>query len=287
MERLTGIPDLKYDPHYCGAGTHENFHTAGLDPHYDFNIHPITRQHRRLNVIIYLNDEWQPQWGGSIAFHSDAWDLDNDQVTEVLPIMNRCVVFETTEKSWHSVPPVNLPLEFRHLSRKSFTIYLYTDDRPASEVTPEHGTVYVQNALPKTMQPGKVLSEQDYESVRSNIQRRHSFLRALYKREYQFSTHITALTVEYRTLRRHLHVPLVGYAKPVQMDGSMYVDGWMGAHLTLTLRLYKPALGMRLYAWRPDDEKRSIYVELSAQGLVCRRECLTPNDTRTPPPIDT
>lgn len=274
MEQITGVPDLKYDPHYYGAGTHENFHTAGLDPHYDFNIHPITRQHRRLNAIIYLNDEWKAEWGGSIAFHSNAWDLENDQITEVVPLLNRCVVFETTEKSWHSVPPVNLPPELRHKSRKSFTIYLYTDDRPAAEMAPEHGTVYVQEALPKTMRPGQVLSEEDYQKVRSNIQRRHSYLRALYKREYQFSTHIAALATECRTLRRHLHVPLIGYAKPVQADSSLDVDGWLGAHLSLTLRLYKPALGVRLHGWRPDDEQRPIDVELVAQNQLVKRQCL-------------
>jgi hypothetical protein len=75
MERLTGIPELRYDPHYFGAGTHENFHGAGLDAHYDFNVHPITHQHRRLNAIVYLNKDWEPQWNGSICFHSDPGTL--------------------------------------------------------------------------------------------------------------------------------------------------------------------------------------------------------------------
>ena len=75
MQRITGIPDLRYDPWYYGAGTHENFHGAGLDAHYDFNIHPKTAYHRRLNAIVYLNRDWAPEWQGDIAFHTDPWDL--------------------------------------------------------------------------------------------------------------------------------------------------------------------------------------------------------------------
>ena len=109
MSEITGIPDLKYDPWYYGAGTHENFHGAGLDPHFDFNIHPKTAQHRRINAIVYLNKNWDPSWKGSICFHSDPYDLRGDQVTEIETIFNRCVIFETTERSWHSVPPVDSP----------------------------------------------------------------------------------------------------------------------------------------------------------------------------------
>ena len=67
---------------YYGAGTHENFHGAGLDPHFDFNIHPKTAQHRRINAIVYLNKNWDPSWKGSICFHSDPYDLRGDQVTD-------------------------------------------------------------------------------------------------------------------------------------------------------------------------------------------------------------
>lgn len=141
MEQLTGIPDLKYDPWYFGAGTHENFNGAGLDPHYDFNIHPRTGGHRRLNAIVYLNKHWEPDWGGSINFHSDAWDLENGEITPVQPLFNRCVVFETTESSWHSVTAVRAPADDRMKSRKSFTMYLYTDTRPPAETAPSHGTV--------------------------------------------------------------------------------------------------------------------------------------------------
>lgn len=198
MSHITSIEDLRYDPEYYGGGTHENFHGAGLDAHYDFNMLPGTGQHRRLNAIVYLNKEWDPAWGGAIRFHTDPWDLQHDEITETPLAFNRCVIFETNERSWHSVETVNLPSELRHLSRKSFAIYLYTDERPAEEVAPVHGTVYVQGGLPKSIQVGRTLDENDVAELESNLARRQSYLREMYKREYQFSAAIESLRKQLR-----------------------------------------------------------------------------------------
>jgi hypothetical protein len=64
MSELTGIPGLLYDPEYHGAGTHDNHDGQGMDPHVDFNLHRSTGYHRRINAIIYLNESWDPKWGG-------------------------------------------------------------------------------------------------------------------------------------------------------------------------------------------------------------------------------
>jgi Rps23 Pro-64 3,4-dihydroxylase Tpa1-like proline 4-hydroxylase len=133
---LTGIPDLLHDPDYVGGGTHENRHGQGLDAHVDFNYHPRTRWHRRLNLIVYLNEQWEPGWGGELELHSDPWDVEANRTVSILPGMNRAVIFETTETSWHGFSQIRLPQGHRHASRRSFAICLYTRERPAQETAP-------------------------------------------------------------------------------------------------------------------------------------------------------
>ena len=35
-----------------------------LKMHADFNWHKKLKLYRRLNVLIYLNKDWDPEWGG-------------------------------------------------------------------------------------------------------------------------------------------------------------------------------------------------------------------------------
>jgi len=178
---ITGVPDLQYDPHYFGGGTHENRHGQDLDPHVDFNFHPITRQHRRLNLIVYLNPEWQDEWGGSLQLHKDPYlDPSQDEIVTLTPLMNRCVIFETTESSWHGFARINLPPEKQPISRKSFALYYYTDTRPADETAEEHSTVYVERHMPARFQTGLTLSEADLQELRTLLARRDQHMRRLY-----------------------------------------------------------------------------------------------------------
>jgi len=179
--QITGIPDLQYDPHYFGGGTHENRHGQDLDPHVDFNFHPITRQHRRLNLIVYLNPEWQDEWGGSLQLHKDPYrPPEQDEIVTLTPLMNRCVIFETTESSWHGFARINLPPDKQQLSRKSFALYYYTDTRPADETAEEHSTVYVERHMPERFQQGLTLAEADLQELRTLFARRDQHMRRLY-----------------------------------------------------------------------------------------------------------
>ena len=123
LGRVTGIPNLLYDPDYVGGGTHENLEGQDLTPHVDFNFHPRTGRHRRLNLILFLNPEWEASWGGSLELHLNPWlPAEENRVKSVLPIENRCVLFETSERSWHGFPAIRFPEGRKELSRRSMTL---------------------------------------------------------------------------------------------------------------------------------------------------------------------
>jgi hypothetical protein len=176
---LTGIPDLLYDPFYLGGGTHENRHGQTLNPHVDFNYHPSEGWHRRLNLIVYLNPEWDTTWGGNLELFKDPY-ADAVPLRRIAPLFNRCVIFGTTEHSWHGFDRIQLPPEKEAISRKSIALYFYSKTRPASEVAGKHTTHYVNAQLPSHLTSGYTLSETDVETLRALIQGRDDMLRRLY-----------------------------------------------------------------------------------------------------------
>jgi len=191
---ITGVPDLCYDPAYFGGGTHENLHGQSLSPHVDFNFHPLTRQHRRLNLIVYLSPEWDASWGGSIQLHRDPYKAPvDDEIVTITPAFNRCVIFETNEYSWHGFRRIDLPEDKRHLSRKSFALYYYTVSRPAAELGAEHSTIYVEEHLPDHIVTGLQLGAQDLQQIRNLLTNRDQHLKRLYNDIKRLNTDINFL----------------------------------------------------------------------------------------------
>ena len=191
VEKITGIPKLLYDPDYAGGGTHENREGQDLDPHIDFNYHPRTNLHRRLNLILFLNPRWDPDWGGALELHEDPWlGSGQNRVTAIQPAENRCVIFETSEHSWHGFPKINLPADKKHVSRRSIAVYFYTKQRPPREIAEPHATVYVQRQLPEHIRAGHQLEEGDVATLRALLGRRDKQIQFLYERERKFSSMI-------------------------------------------------------------------------------------------------
>ena len=138
LEKLTGISGIIPDPHFQGGGLHQIEKGGFLKMHVDFNKHKDLGLDRRLNLLIYLNKDWQEDYGG----HFELWDRDMTHcVKKVLPIFNRCVVFSTSDFSYHGHPdPLTCP-EGR--TRKSLALYYYSNGRPAEEVSNAHSTVFL------------------------------------------------------------------------------------------------------------------------------------------------
>ncbi len=145
LEVLTGIDGLIGDPHFEGGGLHQIKRGGYLKIHADFNYHPKLRLDRRLNILIYLNKDWQEEYGG----HLELWSRDMTRCEKkILPVFNRCVIFNTTDFSYHGHPdPLTCP---EGITRKSLAFYYYTNGRPAEEVSIPHTTLFQErpNEMP-------------------------------------------------------------------------------------------------------------------------------------------
>jgi Rps23 Pro-64 3,4-dihydroxylase Tpa1-like proline 4-hydroxylase len=138
LEKLTGIGGLIPDPSFSGGGCHQIERGGKLQVHVDFNkLQPVNLD-RRINLLIYLNKDWKEEYGG----HFELWDAEGKTcVNRILPLFNRCVVFSTTETSYHGHPhPLTCP-EGR--TRKSIALYYYTNGRDDGQAKGEHSTVFL------------------------------------------------------------------------------------------------------------------------------------------------
>lgn len=137
LEEMTGIEGLVPDPYLSGGGLHMIPRGGRLGIHADFNTHKELRLDRRINLIVYLNHDWQAQWGGAL----ELWDKDVQQkVQAYLPIANRIVVFSTTDTAFHGHPdPLTSP---KGVYRRSIALYYYTNGRPEEERSESHTTIF-------------------------------------------------------------------------------------------------------------------------------------------------
>lgn len=124
---ISGIAGLIPDPYLAEAGFHCSGSDGYLDIHADFSHHDGTGLERRLNLIYFVNDEWDPDWGGALNLYDEVLR----PVVRVVPGRNRAVVFETSPTSYHGHPePMRLPAG---IWRRSIAMYYYTVPRPNRE----------------------------------------------------------------------------------------------------------------------------------------------------------
>ncbi len=149
VEHLTGIESLVPDPYFIGGGVHISGEGDFLNIHADFNWHHKMQAYRRVNALLYLSDDWQPEWNGAIEF----WDKEmTAPIASSLPLFNRLVVFSTGEDSNHGqrLPNACPP----DVYRKVLNLYYYTARRDDGDMDDPHFTLYKQSASEFAMQLG-------------------------------------------------------------------------------------------------------------------------------------
>jgi hypothetical protein len=141
LESLTTIPSLIPDPHFVGGGFHETSTGGKLGIHADFRINEQLHLNRRLNMIIYLNKDWQDEYGGNL----ELWDKSmQNKLHTIAPIYNRCVIFNTDADSFHGHPdPLTTP---ENVKRRSLALYYYTASKRIYDDSVAHSTMYKARA---------------------------------------------------------------------------------------------------------------------------------------------
>ena len=129
IEKVTEINDLIYgDCNLNGAGIHIIKNKGRLAMHTDFNTydHPkLGKLDRRINLLVYMNKDWNSNYKGDLLMYNPNNKLE---VKSIQPIFNRCVIFNTTNKSVHGHPE-SLDVPNEDICRKSIAIYYYTKNK--------------------------------------------------------------------------------------------------------------------------------------------------------------
>jgi len=121
-----------------------------LSVHTDFNYHERLQLDRRVNVLVYLNENWRDDYGG----YFEAWRPGGEQAeAKYLPIFNRLVMFTTTDYTFHGNPdPVRCP---QGRARRSIAMYYYSNGRPKNEWSGLTQSTRFMN------RPGESITERD------------------------------------------------------------------------------------------------------------------------------
>jgi Rps23 Pro-64 3,4-dihydroxylase Tpa1-like proline 4-hydroxylase len=155
VSKLTGIDGLISDPYYDGGGVNIIENGGTLAVHVDGTTQHRMQVCRRINAILFLNDDWNPAWNG----YHEQWDyldkslspFDESQqwkcVRKILPKKNRLVIFTTNDHSWHGHAGVLAVPE--GVQRRSLIAYYYTSSRPREDLVFDepHRALFINNSV--------------------------------------------------------------------------------------------------------------------------------------------
>lgn len=172
LSGISGIENLHPDPELRGGGIHAIGRGGFLKVHTDFNWHSGLSMHRRLNLLVYLNENWGDNWNGRI----ELWSADaKSRVFSLSPNIGNALLFETNDISYHGHPdPLQCPED---VFRKSIALYYYTPTRPDTGIL--FGKTEMTNFVER---PSEKFEDDKVRRIRHKIQLQakkiaHSFKR--------------------------------------------------------------------------------------------------------------
>jgi Rps23 Pro-64 3,4-dihydroxylase Tpa1-like proline 4-hydroxylase len=112
ISSISNIDNLIPDAGLHGGGVHMHTQGGKLNVHQDYSLHPRLGLQRRLNIILYLNQKWNTDWGGGLGLYTEKDDQEAPDalIKTVDCIFNRAILFDTAPGSWHGLPdPILCP----------------------------------------------------------------------------------------------------------------------------------------------------------------------------------
>lgn len=174
---LTGIDGLLSDPYLAGGGQHQTGRGGRLKVHSDYNVHPTLRLNRRLNMLVFLNDPWPSEWGGSL----ELWNQEMTRAcVSVPPLLGSVAIFTCSDDSFHGLPdPISCP---EGVFRKSLAFYYFTAD---SDIPEPRNTLFKQRpgeAFLRDVAKGRPRMRASAQHLRSAGQHLRSSVSSLFGR---------------------------------------------------------------------------------------------------------
>lgn len=114
---LTGIEGTFGDWNCHGAGLHAMPPGAKLGVHLDSDHHPQTGWVRAANAVLYVNRQWEADWGGEFELYGTHGERC---LKRIGPRFNRLVLFAPSDVSYHAVSEVR-----GEEARKTLTVFFW------------------------------------------------------------------------------------------------------------------------------------------------------------------
>jgi hypothetical protein len=144
--------NLFVDPSFHGGGIHQGKKNSFLDMHIDFNYHPLHPDwYRTLNLLLYLNKEWKPSYGGHLKLE----DLRTGEKKAVEIPFNRMVIQLTGKHTLHGYDRTNFPEgQYRtSIAAYAYAIHKHHVERPrTTDWHPGEGQ-YIKQFLARIYDP--------------------------------------------------------------------------------------------------------------------------------------